>query len=109
MVSRFLRPVLHWTQETLRVAAPALAASARGTLGAALGSVLGGRDAAPRGQPHQPFGEQRRHRWAGTKEFGSEQAVRGCACNVVERMGFVCVAGCVALLLVHHGGESDGL
>jgi hypothetical protein len=73
MVSRLLRPVLHWTQETLRVAAPALAASARGTLGAALGSVLGGRDVPP----PPPCAQQRRHRWASPKAFGTEQKVRG--------------------------------
>lgn len=88
MVSRLLRPVLHWTQETLRVAAPALAASARGTLGAALGSVLGGRDAAAGGERRpQVWVEQRRHRWSSPKDFRNEQAVRACmgvggACDV---------------------------
>lgn len=79
MVSRLLRPVLHWTQETLRVAGPALAATARGTLGAAMGSVAGGRDTAE-ARP-QPMALQRRHRWAGTKEFGTETAVSyWCGC-----------------------------
>ncbi len=65
------------------MAAPALAASARGTLAGALGSVLGGRDGEGQQQPVCWGAQQRRHRWAGAKEYGSEQAVGGCLCCVL--------------------------
>ena len=86
MVSRFVRPILHWGQEALRVAPLALAASARGTVATALGSVLGGQDArGPHGQQQlllwrapTALCQQRRHRWASPEEFGSEQAVSDC-------------------------------
>jgi len=77
MVSRFIRPIFSWSQDAFRVAPLALAASARGSLMAALGGAF------QRQHPQQQHSlqsahmhQQQRHRWAGTAEFnGSEQAV----------------------------------
>jgi len=80
MVSRFLRPIFSWSQDASRVAPLALAASARGSLMAALGGVF------QQQHPQQQHSltpshmhQQQRHRWAGTADFnGSEQAVSLC-------------------------------
>lgn len=81
MVSRFLRPIFSWSQDAFRVAPLALAASARGSLMAALGGAF--QQQHPQQQQHSllpsHMHQQQRHRWAGTADFnGSEQAVSWC-------------------------------
>ncbi|TFJ80250.1 hypothetical protein NSK_008393 [Nannochloropsis salina CCMP1776] len=72
---RFVRPMLSWNQDAVRVAAYTFAVSARATITTA----FSGPCAAAGDREHHSllvhWQQQRRHRWAGVAEFdGSKQA-----------------------------------
>lgn len=78
MMSRFVRPMLSWNRDAVRLTAYTFAVSAR----AAITTAFSGPCAAAGDREHHSllvhWQQQRRHRWAGVAEFdGSKQAVSG--------------------------------